>query len=59
LTSGTDRYGLKSDTLRQNISLEIIFYGFQELSKHIPLSFKDDGLDHIKSNIVYQTIQYY
>ncbi len=59
MTSGTDRYGLKSDTLRQNISLEIIFYGFQELSKHIPLSFKDDGLDHIKSNIVYQTIQYY
>ncbi len=59
MTSGTDHYGLKTDTLRQNISLEIMFYGFQELSKHIPLSFKDDGLDHIGSNIVYQTIQYY
>jgi hypothetical protein len=32
-----------------------VFY-FQGLSKHITLSFKDDGLDHIGSNIVYQTI---
>ncbi len=35
-----------------------MFYDFQGLSKHIPLSFKDDGLDHIRSNIVYPTIQH-
>jgi hypothetical protein len=29
-----------------------MFYGFQGLSKHIPLSFKDNGLDHIGSNTI-------
>jgi hypothetical protein len=47
-------YGLRIGTLRQNNGLEIMSYGFQGLSKHIPLSFKDNGLDHIGSNVVYK-----
>jgi hypothetical protein len=33
-----------------------MFYGFQGLSKHIPLSFKEDGLDFIGSNIPNNTM---
>jgi hypothetical protein len=29
---------------------------FLGLSRHIPLNFRDDGLDHTKSNIVYPII---
>jgi hypothetical protein len=43
----------------KNTSLEIMFYGFQGLSKCIILNFKNNGLDHIESNIVYLTISYY
>jgi hypothetical protein len=38
-----------------HISLQIVLYGFQWLSKHNPLSFEKDGLDCIGSNIIYQT----
>lgn len=33
-----------------------MFYGFQGLSKRIILNFKNDGLDHIKSNCLLNNI---
>ncbi len=51
-------YGCRTNIVKPNTSLEIMYYGFQELSNHVPLNFKDDGLDHIGSNIVYLTIPY-
>jgi hypothetical protein len=56
--SGTGCYGFKIGTLKPNINLEIMLYGFQRLSMHIPLSFKGDGLDPIRFNNVYLTILY-
>ncbi len=53
LTCGIGCYGPKISTLKQNTSLKILCYGFQGLSKHIILSFRNDGLDHTGSNIVY------
>ncbi len=48
--------GLRTSTLKPNDNMEIMFYGFQGLLKHIPLSFKGNGLDLIGSNIIYLTI---
>jgi hypothetical protein len=48
--------GLKTSTLKPNSNMEIMFYGFQGLLKHIPLSFKGNGLDFIGSDIIYLII---
>jgi hypothetical protein len=59
LISGIGHYGFKTKRLKPNTNLEIMCYVFQELSNHMPLNFKDDGLNHIGFNIVYLTIPYY
>jgi hypothetical protein len=48
--------GLRTSTLKPNSNMEIMFYGFQRLLKHIPLSFKGNGLDLIGYNNVYVII---
>ncbi len=58
LVAFNECYGLKINTLKPNINLEIMLYGFQRLSMHIPLSFRGDGLDLIRFNNVYLTILY-
>jgi hypothetical protein len=59
LISGVDFYGINRKILKRSSSLDIMFYGFLKEKKHIWANSRNNGLVHLRYNIVYPIILFF